>query len=66
MAKDVIPVEGEDRVVREDTARAYRGVYWALASIAVFIIIMVLLFAMFFMRSGANSPGDPPTRSTEP
>lgn len=46
MAKEVIIVNGEERIVREDTAKAYRGVYWALLSIAGFLLIMaVLIFA---------------------
>ncbi len=43
MSKDVITVHGEERVVREDTAKAYRGVYWALGSIAAFILITAFL-----------------------
>lgn len=44
MAKQMINVSGEDVNVREDTAKAYRGVYWALLSIAAFAIIAALLF----------------------
>jgi hypothetical protein len=39
MAKQVITVGGEDRLVREDTAKSYRGVYWALISILAFAAI---------------------------
>ena len=49
MAKDVITVDGEDKVVREDTAKSYRGVVWALVSVAIFIgILAVLFFGGFF------------------
>jgi hypothetical protein len=49
MAKQMINVSGEDVNVREDTAKAYRGVYWALLSIAAFVIITaVLFFSGFF------------------
>lgn len=44
MSKDVITVDGEQRVVREDTAKAYRGINWALLSIAAFILIAAFLF----------------------
>ena len=44
MAKDVITVDGEQRVVREDTARSYRGTVWALLSVLAFIIIAAILF----------------------
>jgi hypothetical protein len=51
MAKDVITVDGEDRVVREDTAKSYRGVIWALTSIAIFIAILAVLFFGGFLKS---------------
>jgi hypothetical protein len=44
MAKQLIDVSGESVNVREDTAKAYRGVYWALFSVAAFILITALLF----------------------
>lgn len=64
MAKDVITVDGEDRVVREDTAKSYRGVIWALSSIAVFIIVAALLFFFFFGVSltGNGDKNPPPDR----
>jgi hypothetical protein len=43
MSKEVINVHGEERVVREDTAKAYRGMNWALLSILAFILIAGLL-----------------------
>lgn len=43
MSKEVINVGGEERVVREDTAKAYRGTNWALISIASFILIAAFL-----------------------
>ena len=64
MAKDVINVDGKDVVVREDTAKAYRGVNWALLSIALFILIIAVVAATFFMSSGVQSPTDPPSRGT--
>lgn len=44
MAKDTITVGGEERVVREDTARSYRGTIWALLSVLAFIVIAAILF----------------------
>ncbi len=49
MSKDVIHVHGEDVVVREDTAKEFRGVNWAFVSIAAFIIIAAILFITFFI-----------------
>ncbi len=56
MAKDVIKVDGEERVVREDTAKSYRGTIWALLSVLGFVIIAAIMFLVFF--SGAVSDGD--------
>jgi hypothetical protein len=44
MAKQLVNVSGESVNVREDTAKAYRGTYWALFSIAAFILIVAILF----------------------
>lgn len=51
MTKQVIHVHGEDQVVREDTAKSFRGVYWALISVAAFIIIAAILFFGGFLSS---------------
>jgi hypothetical protein len=56
MAKDVINVDGEDTVVREDTARSHRGTVWALLSVAAFVIIAAIIFLAFF--SGSLTEGD--------
>jgi hypothetical protein len=49
MAKGVVNVHGEDVVVREDTAKAYRGIRWAIISILAFAaIVAVMFFAGFF------------------
>lgn len=55
MSKDVIHKDGEDVVVREDTAKAFRGVNWALLSIGAFVLVAVVLLAIFF--AGAASDG---------
>lgn len=44
MSKQVISIGGQDTVVREDTAKSFRGVHWALLSLAAFILIAALLF----------------------
>ena len=48
MAKDVISVDGKDVEVREDTAKAYRGVNWAIWSVVGFAIITAIVFFLFF------------------
>ena len=57
MAKDTIKVDGEDVVVREDTAKSYRGVIWALLSVAAFVIIAaILLFGGFLKTATDDTP----------
>lgn len=54
MAKDVIRVDGEDRTVREDTAKSYRGTMWALVSVGAFVIIAAIIFFLFFVKSATD------------
>ena len=57
MAKDVINVDGKDTVVREDTAKSYRGVIWALLSVGAFIIIAaIMLFGGFLKTATDDTP----------
>lgn len=62
MAKDVINVDGEDRVVREDTAKSYRGTIWALLSVGAILIIAAILFFGFglgsFLNKDMKSPAE--------
>ncbi|HQU86677.1 MAG TPA: hypothetical protein PKY59_26330 [Pyrinomonadaceae bacterium] len=45
MAKMAITTpDGEQKIVREDTGKAYRGTMWALICIAAFGIITALVF----------------------
>lgn len=57
MSKEVINVGGEERVVREDTAKSYRGVVWALISLGAFIIIAAILLLGGFLKSATD--GEP-------
>ena len=59
MPNEVINVGGEDKVVREDTAKSYRGVIWALGSIAMFVIVAAIIFFVFFVKNVAD--GTTPT-----
>lgn len=65
MSKQVITVDGEERLVREDTARAYRGVYWALLSLLAFIIIAAILFFGGFFATVTRSPSPDTRPATE-
>jgi flagellar basal body-associated protein FliL len=66
MAKDVINVGGEEKVVREDTAKSYRGTVWALLSVLGFVIIGAILFFVFFSGSLTDDkPNQSPAKIEE-
>ncbi len=54
MSKDVISSGGQDVVVREDTAKAFRGVNWAMASIIAFIVIAAAMFIIFSLTAAGD------------
>ena len=51
MSKDTINIGGEKRVVREDTAKAYRGTMWILGVVGMVLITALILFVVFFGTS---------------
>ncbi len=59
MSYEVINIGGEDKIVREDTAKSYRGVTWALGSVAIFIIVTAIIFFAFFAKTATD--GTTPT-----
>ncbi|HMQ05343.1 MAG TPA: hypothetical protein PKD26_15610 [Pyrinomonadaceae bacterium] len=65
MAKEVITIDGKETVVREDMAKAFRGVHWALISIAAFILITALLFFAGFLRLASDGDLDKTPAATE-
>ena len=54
MSKDTINVGGEEKVVREDTAKAYRGTVWILIVVGIVLGTAALLFFVFFGGSMAT------------
>lgn len=54
MSKDTINVGGEEKVVREDTAKAYRGTVWILIVVGIIVGTAALLFFVFFGGSMAT------------
>lgn len=61
MSKQIITAGGEQHLVREDTAKSFRGVYWALLSLAAILIIAAILFFGGFFASlmgGVDSPAE--------
>ncbi|MGI8811713.1 MAG: hypothetical protein ACR2IH_04200 [Pyrinomonadaceae bacterium] len=65
MSKQVISVDGEDRVVREDTAKAFRGTYWALWSIGAFIVVAALLYFGLFGKLLLQGKTDKPNEAIQ-
>lgn len=51
MSKQVIHTTQGDMVVREDTAKSYRGVYWALLSLGFFILVAAIMFMGGFLSN---------------
>lgn len=51
MARNVITIRAEDAVVREGTAKAYRGVFWGLTTAAICLAILAALFIGLVLRS---------------
>jgi hypothetical protein len=54
MAKDVINVGGKEEVVREDTAKSYRGVVWALISVGFFVAVAAILLFSGILKSASD------------
>lgn len=65
MAKDVIHVDGKDVVVREDTAKAWRGVNWAIISIGAFVLIVAGLAVIFTFVARSDGNLEPPVDKRE-
>lgn len=66
MAKEVINVKGKDVLVREDTAKAFRGVKWMVITLAAFILIMLfLLFSGIIELTSEKQPTPPPDTAPE-
>ena len=62
MSRQSITVGGEERMVREDTAKSFRGVYWALLSVLAFIIIAAILFFGGFLSGVFNGDVQSPAQ----
>jgi len=62
MSKQVITTHGEEHLVREDTAKSFRGVYWALLSVAAFVIITAVLFFGGFLNGVIGNDMESPAQ----
>ncbi len=65
MSNEVINVGGEEKVVREDTAKSYRGTIWALISVAAFIVIGAIIFFGFLVKSKTDGTPNQSPREIE-
>jgi hypothetical protein len=54
MAKDTITKDGEEVVVREDTAKAYRFVRWGELTAAIGLALMVVLLIALLWKWASN------------
>ena len=63
MSKDVINVKGKEAVVREDAAKAYRGVNWAWLSIGGFILIIAIVAIVLFLGAARDGSIQTPAQT---
>ena len=64
MSEQTIVVDGEEVSVREDTAKAYRGVNWMQISIGAFVVIAAVLALIFLVGTVTNDVDVPVTGNT--
>lgn len=62
MSKDVISVHGQDVEVRDDTAKAYRGVNWMIVVMISFVVIVGLVTAIFFFTASRDGNIESPAQ----
>ncbi len=62
MARDVMNIDGEEVVVREDTAKASRFKIWGVTVAAICLALMVLLAIIFFMQAGRDGKIESPAQ----
>ena len=55
MARDVITKDGEEIVVREDTAKAYRFIRWGIITAAMCLVLMAVLFIVLLFWTWASN-----------
>ncbi|HEY2848092.1 MAG TPA: hypothetical protein VGI80_09760 [Pyrinomonadaceae bacterium] len=65
MANEVVEVHGKEVVVREDTAKAYRGIRWAIISIIVFAAIVAILFFAGLLTTMKNGGPKSPVQTEQ-
>ena len=54
MKKQLVDVDGQEVMVREDLAKAYRGVNWMAVVMAIFILIVAVVAASFLISASMD------------
>ncbi len=64
MAEEYLKVDGKEVLVREDTAKSYRGVMWILGTLLMIIVIVAVLFLGGFIYSVSDGELNSPETKT--
>lgn len=62
MSREVIHIHGQDIVVREDTAKAFQGLSWAMISIFALAVITALLFIVLLLNAAKDGTLESPSQ----
>ncbi len=62
MAKDVIHLHGKDLVVREDTARAFRGIHWAATVVIICLAIIAIVMGGLLYKASRDGKVESPAQ----
>lgn len=54
MSKEVITVNGEERLVEETVAKKHRGINWMIISIFGFVVLIALAIGVFFLMDAKD------------
>ena len=65
MSKQVITIDGQDRIVREDTAKSFRGVHWAMFTLVMMIVIAAILLVGGVIKINTGSESDKPLNAPQ-
>jgi hypothetical protein len=57
----LIDIDGREVMVREDVAKAHRGVNWMAISLAAFVLIVAAVAAFFLMTAASDGDVQTPT-----
>ena len=60
MSNDVIKVAGEDTVVRDDTAKAFRFVHWGVIVAGIGLAIMAAIAVFLYLTAASDGKLESP------